>query len=75
MKWTIDRKAVEKQLRDLLKGKLAVAWVLTAQPPAPEPVAEPEPAPQAEAPKAEAPKPEEPKPDAAADPARSEAKP
>jgi hypothetical protein len=74
VKWTVDRAAVEKQLRDLLKGKLAVAWVLTAQPPPVEAAPEPEPAPQPEAPKPDAAKPEEPKPDAGAA-APSEAKP
>lgn len=40
---SLDRSAVEKQLRELLKGKLAVAWVLSNA----EPPVEAEPAPQA----------------------------
>jgi hypothetical protein len=44
VQWSVDRAAVERQLRELLEGKLAVVWVL-AGPVPPEPAPEPEPAP------------------------------
>lgn len=48
--WRVDRDAVEKQLRELLKGRIAVVWALAGPVPAEPPPAAEAPAP-AEAPK------------------------